>query len=270
MFEKICKLAGGVILTGLLAAVFPAAAFPAGTTDELYVMKGGVTYVLAKTSDSPEKYFSPVEPGVFFESNGDTASLRFGRNNCPNYVLIRRAESDGEIIVTADGVNYRMLRVVSASGARYEAPGDSSTMLWSSGISAALTIRGKRYPGYDLRLPDGGIWIPGEGIPADVEWRVRSINGVDVIAGSEVTLCFGTDGRLRGNASVNNYTAPWMSVGNRLFISTAAATRMMGSEELTRQEDSYLAALAGAVRFMPLRDGLALLAEDGGEIVLER
>ncbi|MCL2684332.1 MAG: hypothetical protein FWE55_03725, partial [Synergistaceae bacterium] len=117
MNDKIRKLTGGAILTGLFV-FFCAAAFAAGAADELYVMKGGVTYVLVKTSDSPEKYVASVEPGVYFESDGSSASLRFGRNKCSNYVLLREAESDDELLLTVDDVNYTMRRVISASGAR--------------------------------------------------------------------------------------------------------------------------------------------------------
>jgi heat shock protein HslJ len=258
---------------GLMTTFLSAEALSAGAEDELYVMKGGVTYVLVKTpgsSDSPKTYVAPVEPGVFFESDGDKASLRFGKHKCSNYVLLRDTQSDDEIILTADDVNYRMRQVVSASGAKYEAVDDPSTIFWGKGDSATLMIGGKIYSGYDLWLPYGGIWIPGEGVPTDVEWRVKSIGGVDVIEGSHVTLTFGADGRLHGAASVNNYTAPWMTVGNRLVVSTAAVTRMMGSEELARQEETFLKALADVTYFKPLREGLALLTKGNGEIVLGR
>ena len=251
-----------------LLVVFSTAALAAGTENELYMMKGGVTYVLVKVSDSPEKFVASVEPGVYFESYDYYASLRFGRDKVYNYVLLRRTQTDGEIILTADGVNYRMQRVVSASGEKYEAVGDPSTVFWSKGRHATLTIRGILYPGYDIWLPFDGIWIPGEGVPADVEWRVKSIDGVDVIDGSNVTLTFGADGNLHGVASVNRYTAPWTSDGNSLSISMAAVTRMMGSEELMRQEESYLRALAEVVRFKPLREGLLLLTKNDVEIVL--
>jgi len=267
---KFSKLTGWVILIVLFAVFFSVALASAGTMDELYMLKDGVTYVLVKNTDSPATYIASVEPGVYFESEGDSASLRFGKDKCSNYVLLRETESDDEIILTADNVNYTMRRVESASGAKYEAAGDPSTVFWSRGNNATLTIGGKLYPGYDIWLPFGGIWIPGLGVPTDVAWRVSSINGIDVIDGSNVTLTFGADGRLHGVASVNNYTAPWTSDGNRLFISMAAATRMLGSEELMRQENSFLTALEDVTHFKPLREGLVLLTSENGEIVLSR
>ena len=269
MYGIFRKLAGGIALMGLLA-VFSAVSFAAGAEDELYMMKGGVTYVLVKMSDSPEKYIASAEPGVFFESDGNNASLRFGKDMCANYVLLRETESDEEMILTADDVNYRMQLVESASGAKYEAVGDPTTVFWSKGHHATLTIGGVLYSGYELWLPFGGIWIPGEGVPTDVEWHVKSINGVDVIDGSNVTLTFGADGKLNGVASVNRYTAPWASDGNRLSISMAAVTRMFGNENLMRQEDSFLKALSDVTHFKPLSDGIALLTNENGEIVLSR
>jgi heat shock protein HslJ len=251
-------------------AVFCEAAFAAGTEDALYVMRGGVTYILVKTSDSPEKYAASVEPGVFLESDGDSASLKFGKHKCHNYVLLRDTEADDEIILTADDVNYRMRQVHTASGAKYEPVGDPSTTFWSKGSYATLVIGGKRYSSYGLWLPYGGIWIPGEGVPTDVQWRVKSINGVDVIDNSDVTLTFGADGRLHGLASVNNYTTSWMLVGNRLVVATAAVTRKIGSEELMRQEDSFLKALVDVLHFKPLKEGLVLLTRKNGEIVLSQ
>jgi heat shock protein HslJ len=276
MFKKTCIISGVVFLMGLLMTFLSAESLAAETKDELYVVKGGVTYVLVKMSDStdspdsPKTYVASVEPGVFFESDGNKASLRFGKNKCSKYVLLRSTESDDEIVLTADDVNYRMRRVISASGAKFEAVGDPSTIFWSKGDNATIIIDGKHYSGYDMWLPYGGIWIPGEGVPVDVGWRVESIGGIDVIEGSNVTLTFGADGRLHGFASVNNYTAPWMTIGNRLMVSTAAVTRMMGSEELMRQEEIFLKALADVTYFKPLREGLALLTKSKGEIVLAR
>ena len=271
MGKRIWKLVGSVFIFGLLTVmVFSAAALAAGTENELYVMKDGVTYFLFKTSESPEKYVSSAESGVFFESDGDSASLMFGKDKIYNYVLLRNAQTDEEIILTANDVNYRMRQVMSASGAKYEAEGDPSTVFWSKGHYATLEIGGKLYAGYDVWMPFGCIWLPGEVIPTNVEWRVKSIDGVDVVGDSNVTLTFGADGRLHGNASVNNYNASWISEGERLVISMAVTTKMMGSEELMKQEDSYLKTLAGVVRFKPLREGIVLLTKNNGEIVLER
>jgi putative lipoprotein len=268
MFGKLCRTIGGVVLICLLTAFFSAGAEAATTENELYVVKDGRAYVLVKTSDEPEVYIVMDEPGVSFVSDGSKASLRFGNYSCDNYVLLRSTESDDEIILTADDVNYRMQRVLSASGAKYEAVGDPSTTFWSKGNYAVLTVKEMPYINYDVWLPFGGIWIPEEGVPTEVEWQVKSIEGVDVIESSGVTLTFGKDGRAFGFASVNNYNAPWMITGSRIIISTAAVTRMMGSEELMQQEEAFLKALTNVTHFKPLKDGLILLTKNDDEIVL--
>lgn len=46
----------------------------------------------------------------------------------------------------AGGETFDMRPVVAASGAKYEAEGDSTTIFWSKGSNAFVTVRGTRYP----------------------------------------------------------------------------------------------------------------------------
>lgn len=46
----------------------------------------------------------------------------------------------------AGGETFEMRPVVAASGAKYEAEGDPTTIFWSKGTNAFVTVRGARYP----------------------------------------------------------------------------------------------------------------------------
>ncbi len=55
-----------------------------------------------------------------------------------------------ELIILVDGETFRMKRVVSASGAKYEAEDDPTTVFWSKGQTAFLTVRGEEHAQYVL------------------------------------------------------------------------------------------------------------------------
>jgi heat shock protein HslJ len=73
-----------------------------------------------------------------------------------------------------------------------------------------------------------------------------------------------------GNASVNNYTAPWLAYGGRIIISDGIATKKAGAPDMMEQEDKFLKFLPGVVRFVLHKGGLMLINRDGGKIVLTR
>jgi heat shock protein HslJ len=257
-----------------LAIVAPSVFAAEPTDTELFVGYGGETHVLRLVQRDAEEEFQLYEatgdPGTYFKSSRYDAELSLNGRVCPRYTLMRDTKDEDEIIFTADGVNYAMRRVVAASGAKYEVPGDPDTYFWSRGASADLFINGKRYEGYDEWLPSGGIAVTGEGIPTGIEWSVKSIAGVAVAGGSTVTATFHPDGSLSGMASVNNYRYSWLVSGNRLVVSEGVVTRMMGPEDLMCQESAFLDALARVTRFRFGGDGLILTTREGSEILLSR
>jgi membrane-bound inhibitor of C-type lysozyme len=128
---------------------------------ELFLSAGGRDYILKhEDSVSGDKYTAKDDPTTFFWSGGKRALLTVGGRERTRYVLLRGLSDDDGFILTADGENYEMKPAVSASGAKYEAVGDPTTVFWSKGDSAFLTIKGKDYPGYETWAPDGVIWLP--------------------------------------------------------------------------------------------------------------
>jgi heat shock protein HslJ/membrane-bound inhibitor of C-type lysozyme len=255
----------------VLAAVLTASAAGAADSVVSVTLVGG-TYVMEYVqSDTGERYESADDPGTFFMIEGDAAALSIEGAAYTKYVLLRDAGKD-EIIVTADGRNYRMKRVVTASGAKYEADGPD-TFFWSKGEGAVLRLNGEEYEGYSRWLPSGEIWLADQYarfIPTETELRAVSINGRDVTAGSAVTLTFHRNGSLSGTASVNNYASSWISAGSRLLISSGISTRKAGPPDLMEQERAFLETLSGVTRFKVGRDHMILETKDGGKIVFTR
>ncbi|MBN7763587.1 META domain-containing protein [Nitratireductor aquibiodomus] len=96
------------------------------------------------------------------------------------------------------------------------------------------------------------------------EWVVEDIDGGGIIDSSNVTVTFGEDGRVAGNASCNRYTAGWEEDNGRLTISQAASTRMACAEALMNQEKKFLEILADVTFFTMTPEGaLVLQTVDG-------
>ena len=103
------------------------------------------------------------------------------------------------------------------------------------------------------------------------EWTVVEIGAAPLVAGSEVTIAFGPDGRLSGHASCNRFMTQYTLSGEGLAIAPAAGTRMMCDAKLMEQEREFLAALGATQSFSIAADGaLFLQAGDGHTIKARR
>lgn len=84
---------------------------------------------------------------------------------------------------------------------------------------------------------------------AGTSWRATAINDgkgavASLVADSEVTLEFGSEGQASGSAGCNRFTSAYRAEGESLsFQSTAATRRMCGAAGLMEQEQAYLNAL---------------------------
>jgi heat shock protein HslJ len=83
-------------------------------------------------------------------------------------------------------------------------------------------------------------------------WNVTSYNNgkqatVSPIVDSTITLVFGADGTVSGNATCNTYNGSFTVDGDALTIGPLATTRMAcATDELNAQEAQYVAALQNA------------------------
>jgi heat shock protein HslJ len=103
-------------------------------------------------------------------------------------------------------------------------------------------------------------------------WTVTSYYAGDAIlsvAGdATLTADFADDGSVSGNAGCNNYNGPYETDGDSIAIGPLAGTKMAcASEELSKQETDFLAALELATTFTVTGDRLDLL-RDGGTIAV--
>jgi heat shock protein HslJ len=105
---------------------------------------------------------------------------------------------------------------------------------------------------------------------AGTSWSVVGYNNgqggvVSVMAGTEMTADFGSDGQLAGNAGCNSYNASYSTSGDSITVGPAASTRMFCGEPegVMDQESQYLAALSTASTYAISGDQLELRTADG-------
>ena len=99
-------------------------------------------------------------------------------------------------------------------------------------------------------------------------WHAESISGAPV-SGNGPHIAFSADGRVTGNAGCNSMFAGYETHGAAITISNVGSTRMACAPPIMTQEQAFLRALAGAVRYDIAADGkLRLSAESGQNVVL--
>jgi heat shock protein HslJ len=101
------------------------------------------------------------------------------------------------------------------------------------------------------------------------EWDALAYNnGKDalqsLVASSAITATFGPDGRLAGNASINQYSTTYSTADDTMSIDAQiVTTQMAGPEDLMQQEAAYLAALPKTATYTIEGDEL-WLRDSGG------
>ena len=81
-------------------------------------------------------------------------------------------------------------------------------------------------------------------------WRLVSLEGRPVLAGTRVTAVFGDDRRVSGSAGCNGYFGPATGAEGQLAVGLLGATRMYCNPEgLMAQEGAYLSALEKATAY---------------------
>lgn len=108
-----------------------------------------------------------------------------------------------------------------------------------------------------------------------VTWVVLAYNNgreavVSVLADTEMTALFDTEGMVGGSAGCNRYFAGYATEGDSITIEPAATTRKLCEEAIMQQEAEYLAALPTAATFSIQGDELELRTADGALVAMYR
>jgi len=116
--------------------------------------------------------------------------------------------------------------------------------------------------------PSGTIQLAG------TSWRALSVmDGPITIrpsSGQNVTLDFGSDGRVSGSTGCNSFSGRFSQSGNRVTIDNLATTTIGCPDEIAGLENAVLEALSVSGTISRVDDQLAVLQNEDGSIQLQR
>jgi heat shock protein HslJ len=99
----------------------------------------------------------------------------------------------------------------------------------------------------------------------DVWWRAEDIGGKGIVDRSDVTLMFGSDGKVGGRSGCNGYSANYQIEGaNIKVLPPMIGTKMACAPALMNQEQAYQKLLETAVSFSITPEGILLVTSADG------
>jgi heat shock protein HslJ len=106
-------------------------------------------------------------------------------------------------------------------------------------------------------------------------WQLISFNdgkgGMESnLTAENITITFGEDGQVSGNAGCNDFSGSYQIDGNRLTFGELATTRKMCAkpEGVMETEQAFLKNLSDAATFEVVGDALTLYGQDGGKLLV--
>lgn len=201
------------------------------------------------------------------------------RNGVFEAVVEERAAD--AIFLTANGETYWLKLEPSVSGERYTGEINRNIEFWVHGNEAVLTIKGRVYSGGALikegtqrySEPQAAESLIAGDAPEAVllgTWRVETLAGRRLLAGTSITMSFTADGRVVGNASVNNFFASWIAEGNRLVPGRVSTSRVGGAPAHMKQENAFLDIFDKTRTYEVSGGKLIITAENGAQIIASR
>ena len=106
---------------------------------------------------------------------------------------------------------------------------------------------------------------------AGTNWTLQSLNGEELIPGTEITAQFGEE-QILGNAGCNSYQANYELNDSRISVLDFISTEIFCEEPegVMDQEGEYMALMLGVDQFQIQDDQLTLRTSDGETLVFER
>lgn len=99
------------------------------------------------------------------------------------------------------------------------------------------------------------------------EWSLVTVQGMEVLDGTSVTMLFAEDGQLTGSGGCNRYNGTWEAGDDDALTLDAGAMTLMGCDEpIITQEQAFTGALAAAASFRLDDDTLSLRDAEGNEL----
>jgi heat shock protein HslJ len=228
---------------GLTALVLSACADepPARGPDEEPELEG-ITWILDGSSIAALEAEAPGDARATIRlENGEAG----GTAACNLYGGTYEVGGDGAISIRVEGMT--------------EMACDEPVMaLEAAFVDAIGRVTTYRFDGEDLVLEGGGPALrftaerplPLEG----TAWRLDGIAGdgdtvSSVLAGTEVTAAFDTEGRLAGSSGCNGFGAPYTVEGDAIHVGEIASTAIGCEPDVMAQEAAFLDALRRAATF---------------------
>lgn len=122
-----------------------------------------------------------------------------------------------------------------------------------AGNRLALTFDGGQEV-FNYELVTMAAPAPATGL-SGTKWDLRNLvdaakqSKSSLLANTQITLIFGTDGSLSGKDGCNQYSGTYQVNGNQLTFGPLIATQMACSPEVMQQEATYMIALQSATSF---------------------
>jgi len=218
----------------------------------------GVTWRLSSYVSGGTSVAVPAAVGATATFAGGQVS---GSNGCNNYSGAYAASGSrltiGPLASTLMACGPAQSTVESAFMSALQAAGSytaSDTRLTIYDASGALTL---------VFEPQAALSLVG------TPWNVVNVNNgnqgvVSLVGGSTISLQFGAEGTVSGNATCNTYNGSFTSGEGTLTVGPLATTRMAcQSDELNAQEAQYLAALQNSATY-DISNGSLTIRDGGG------
>lgn len=102
------------------------------------------------------------------------------------------------------------------------------------------------------------------------EWMVAGLDGKPVLSTSRITISFGADGRISGNASCNAFTGSYKVNNSSLYVGPLALTRKACVPPLMDQEAAFVSLLETVSQMQIDASGTLTISGEDGETLTAR